>query len=102
MANVLAALQAGIINFEATMGGTGGQVANFFEGVPIMGTGKYYNKDKNLTGLISTEDLALMLYEMGVETNLNIDKVLEIGKMIEKIIGKRLRSESIISGKISK
>jgi len=27
---------------------------------------------------------------------------LEIGRMIEKIIGKRLRSESIISGKISK
>ncbi len=44
LANVLAALQAGITNYESTMGGTGGQPANFVSGVPVSGTGKYYYK----------------------------------------------------------
>ena len=56
----------------------------------------------NLVGLISTEDLVVMLDEMGIETNLDIDKVLEIGKMNERIVGRRLRSESIKNGRIPK
>jgi hydroxymethylglutaryl-CoA lyase len=40
--------------------------------------------------------------EMGIETNLDIDKVLEIGNMVERIVGKRLRSESIKTGRIPK
>lgn len=102
MANVLAALQAGISHFESTMGGTGGQPANIIDGVPIYGTGKYYSADKNISGLISTEDLAVMLDEMGIETGLDIDKVLEIGLTTEKIIGRKLRSEAIKSGRIPK
>jgi len=38
-ANVLAALQAGITHFESTLGGTGGQPANFIDGTPVTGTG---------------------------------------------------------------
>jgi len=41
LANVLAALQAGMVNFESTMGGIGGQPANFVSGVPVRGTGSY-------------------------------------------------------------
>ncbi|PLX17376.1 MAG: pyruvate carboxyltransferase [Salinivirgaceae bacterium] len=101
-ANVLAALQAGVVNFEATFGGTGGQPANFIDGVPIIGTGKYYISDKNITGLICLEDLVVMLDEMGIDTGLDVDKVLELGRMTEKIIGRRLRSEAIKSGRIPK
>jgi len=100
LANVLAALQAGMTRFESTMGGIGGQPANFVSGVPVAGTGDYYYRDPNLVGLVSTEDLAVMLDEMGVETGLDIDRVLEIGRMVERIAGRRLRSEAIKSGRI--
>ena len=102
LANVLAALQAGMTHYESTMGGIGGQPANFVDGVPVAGTGSYYYKDPNLVGLVSTEYLVVMLYEMCIETNLDIDKVLEIGAMNERIVGRRLRSEAIKNGRIPK
>ena len=102
LANVLAALQAGMTNYESTMGGIGGQPANFVSGVPVSGTGDYYYADSSLVGLVSTEDLVVMMDEMGIETNLDIDKVLEIGKMTERIVGRRLRSETIKTGRIPK
>jgi len=44
----------------------------------------------------------VMMDEMGIDTGLDIDKVLEIGKMVERIVGRRLRSESINNGRIPK
>jgi len=102
LANVLAALQAGMTNFEGTLGGTGGQPANFVDGVPVSGTGDYYYDDPNIVGLVSTEDMVVMMDEMGIETGLDIDKVLEIGRMTERILGRRLRSETIRNGRIPK
>ncbi len=102
LANVLAALQAGITRYESTLGGIGGQPANFVSGVPVSGTGKYYYKDPNAVGLVSTEDMLVMMDEMGIETGIDIDKILEIGKTVEKIVGRRLRSESINMGRIPK
>jgi hydroxymethylglutaryl-CoA lyase len=102
LANVLAALQAGMTNFESTMGGIGGQPANFVDGSPVSGTGEYYYKDPNGVGLVSTEDMVVMMDEMDIETNLDIDRILKIGKMNEKIVGRRLRSETINQGRIPK
>ena len=102
LANVLAALQAGITRYEATMGGIGGQPANFVSGVPVSGTGKYYYRDPNAVGLVSMEDMLVMMDEMEIETGIDIDKVLEIGRMVERITGRRLRSESINMGRIPK
>jgi hydroxymethylglutaryl-CoA lyase len=102
LANVLAALQAGMTHYESTMGGIGGQPANFMDGVPVAGTGAYYYKDPNIVGLVSTEDMVVMMDEMGIKTNLDIDKILETGKMVERIIGRQLRSESIRTGRIPK
>ena len=102
LANVLAALQAGMVNFESSMGGIGGQPANFVSGVPVAGTGSYYYKDPNLVGLVSTEDMIVMMDEMGIDTGVDVDKVLEIGQMVERIVGRRLRSESIRNGRIPK
>jgi len=101
-ANVLAALQAGITNYESTFGGIGGQPANFVDRVPVSGTGAYYYKDPNLVGLVSTEDMVVMMDEMGIDTGVDIDKVLEIGNTVEKILGRRLRSEAIKNGRIPK
>jgi hydroxymethylglutaryl-CoA lyase len=102
LANVLAAPQAGMVNYESTMGGIGGQPANFVSGVPVAGTGSYYYKDPNLVGLVSTEDMVVMMDEMGIDTHLDIDKVLETGSMVERIVGRRLRSEAIKNGRIPK
>ncbi len=103
LANVLAALQAGIEIFEGTLGGLGGQPANFLDRVPIPGTGAYYYKDPNQVGLVSFEDMCVMLDEMGIDIGgINIDRILELGKMMERTIGRRLRSESILNGRIPK
>jgi hydroxymethylglutaryl-CoA lyase len=101
-ANVLAALQAGMTNYESTMGGIGGQPANFVSGVPVAGTGEYYYKETMNVGLVSTEDMVVMMDEMGIKTNLDIDRILKTGKMVERIVGRKLRSESIHQGRIPK
>jgi len=102
LANILAALQAGMTHYESTMGGIGGQPANFVSGVPVSGTGSYYYKNPNQVGLVSTEDMAVMMDEMGIDTGLDLDKLLEVGNMVERIVGHRLRSETIKSGRIPK
>ncbi len=102
LANVLAALQTGITHFESTIGGIGGQPANFVDGVPVGGTGKYYYEDPTITGLVSTEDMVVMMDEMGIDTGLDVDRVLNIGRMVEKIVGRRLRSECAHTGRIPK
>ena len=103
MANVLAALQAGVEIFEGTLGGTGGQPANFLDRTPVPGTGAYYYRDPNIVGLASLEDMCVMLDEMGVGIGpVDIDRILELGSLMERTIGRRLRSESILSGRIPK
>ena len=62
-ASVLAALQAGITNFEATLGGLGG--CPFAPGA---------------SGNLATEDLAFMLSEMGYELGVDIPKMIELAK----------------------
>jgi hydroxymethylglutaryl-CoA lyase len=103
MANVLAALQAGIDIFEGTIGGTGGQPANFLDRTPVPGTGAYYYIDPNVVGLACFEDMCVMMDEMGIDiSGIDVDRILELGKMMEKTIGRRLRSESILNGRIPK
>jgi len=99
---VLAALQAGIDTFEGTIGGLGGQPANFLDRVPVAGTGAYYYKDPNVVGLVTMEDMVVMIDEMGIETGINVDRLLELGTMMEKTVGRRLRSEAILNGRIPK
>jgi hydroxymethylglutaryl-CoA lyase len=103
LANVLAALEAGVEIFEGTMGGTGGQPTNFLDRTPVPGTGAYYYKDPNVVGLVTFEDMCVMLDEMGIDIGgINIERILELGTLMEKTIGRRLRSESILNGRIPK
>jgi hydroxymethylglutaryl-CoA lyase len=102
LANVLAALHAGITHYEGTLGGIGGQPANFVDGVPVAGTGSYYYVDPSIVGLVCMEDMVVMMDEMGIDTGVDVDKVLEIGRWVEKIVGRRLRSECVRTGRIPK
>jgi isopropylmalate/homocitrate/citramalate synthase len=80
LANVLAALQAGIYRFESTLSGIGGQPANMIDGRLIRGTGKYYHKEHLLSGLVSTEDVVVMMEAMGVKTGIDLRKLLAAGR----------------------
>ena len=64
-----------------------------------------YEVNKDFIDLIDDRfsvEKELLLALMGIETNLDIDKVLEIGAMNERIVGRRLRSEAIKNGRIPK
>jgi hydroxymethylglutaryl-CoA lyase len=101
-ASVLAALQAGITQFEATLGGLGGQPANFLDDCPVPGTGDYYYKDPRYVGLVCLEDTLVQIDEMGIEHGYDVDRILWLGRQLERTAGKRLRSEAIINGRTLK
>ena len=81
LANALAGLQAGITQFDASLGGIGG--CPFVPGA---------------TGNISTEDLVHMLHEMGIETGIDLDVLLEEGKTLSGIVGHELASQVVRAG----
>ncbi|MDA8135221.1 MAG: pyruvate carboxyltransferase [Desulfobacteraceae bacterium] len=101
-ASILAALQAGIAHFEATLGGLGGQPANFLDDRPIKGTGDYYYDDPRYVGLVCLEDTLVQIDEMGIEHGYDVDRILWLGRQLEKTAGTRLRSEAIINGRTLK
>ncbi len=101
-ASVLAALQAGITHFEATLGGMGGQPANFLDDTPVPGTGEYYYEDPRFVGLTCLEDLLVQIDEMGIEHGYDVDRVLWLGRQMERTVGHRLRSEAAINGRTLK
>ncbi len=98
-ASILATLQAGITHFEATFGGMGGQPSNFLDDCPVKGTGEYYYDDPRYVGLVTLEDTLVQIDEMGIEHGFDVDRVLWLGKQMEKTIGRRLRSEAVINGR---
>lgn len=101
-ASVLAALQAGICHFEATLGGLGGQPANFMDDCPVRGTGDYYYDDPRYVGLTCLEDLLVQIDEMGIEHGYDVDRILKLGRYLERTVGRRLRSEAIVNGRTLK
>jgi len=46
--------------------------------------------------------MVVMMDEMGIETGVDVDRVMEIGQIMERILGRRLRSECIHTGRIPK
>ena len=70
MANAYAALEAGIRRFDASVGGLGG--CPFAPGA---------------TGNIATEDLVMTLTLMGVETGIDIDKLMAAGQLAGQLTG---------------
>jgi hydroxymethylglutaryl-CoA lyase len=76
LANCLIGLEMGITTFDSSLGGLGG--CPYAPGA---------------TGNVSTEDLVNMLHSMGIETGINLDKLVEINKFIECILGRTLPSK---------
>jgi hydroxymethylglutaryl-CoA lyase len=82
LANTLAGLQAGVRDFDSSVGGTGG--CPFAPGA---------------TGNISTEDLAHMLDLMGVRTSVDVDAVLGVARGLRATLGHPLESAVLRAGK---
>jgi hydroxymethylglutaryl-CoA lyase len=101
LANCLAALLAGVFRFDVSMGGLGGQPAKIVDRVPIQGTGELYTPS-DLTGNVRGEDLAVMLEEMNLETGLDLDRYLALGRLLERVLGRPLRSWTTQTGRIPK
>jgi hydroxymethylglutaryl-CoA lyase len=83
LANVLAALEAGVINFESSFGELGG--------CPV---------PAGATGNIASEDLVSMLEEMGISTGIDLVKLLEASRAAQAALGRPLGSHLLTAGPI--
>lgn len=73
LANALVGLELGIRDFDAAVAGLGG--CPYAPGA---------------AGNLATEDLVYMLQGMGVETGVDLDKLIEAGRVAETVVGRRL------------
>ncbi len=76
LANIYAALEAGIYRFDSSAGGLGG--------CPFA---------KGATGNVATEDVIFMLHQMGVKTGIDLNKVLEAVSFIEAYVSRKIESK---------
>jgi hydroxymethylglutaryl-CoA lyase len=79
-------LRLGVTAFDAAVAGLGGCP---FAGQP------------GAPGNIATEELALLCEEMGIATGLNIEALIEAGRLAERIVGHRLPSAALRSGTLA-
>jgi isopropylmalate/homocitrate/citramalate synthase len=85
VANAHAGLKMGVSQFDSTVGGLGG--------CPFAGQPK-------AAGNIATEELVLLCEEMGIETGVDLDNLIEVGRMAEEIVGHQLPSELLHAGSL--
>ena len=83
LANVLAALEAGVTSFDASFGELGG--CPFPPGA---------------TGNIATEDLVSMLHEMGIATGVDLEALIAAGRDVQAVLGRPLGSHVLTAGPV--
>jgi len=83
LANVLAALEAGVESFESSFGELGG--------CPV---------PAGATGNIATEDLLSMLHEMDIETGVDLPALLACSRRAQEILGRPLGSHTLVAGPV--
>ena len=81
LANAYAALEAGDVVFDASVGGLGG--------CPFA---------PNATGNIATEDLVYMLERMGVATGIDLDALIATARWLQDVVGHRLEGMVMKAG----
>jgi hydroxymethylglutaryl-CoA lyase len=80
LANVFAALEAGVASFESSFGELGG--------CPV---------PAGATGNIATEDLVSMLHEMDIATGIDLEKLLEASRAVRDVLGRPLGSHTLVA-----
>jgi hydroxymethylglutaryl-CoA lyase len=81
LANVLAALELGITDFDASVGGLGG--CPYAPGA---------------TGNIATEELVHMVEDMGIATGIDLEAMIDAAAEAERIVGRTLPSQVLRAG----
>ena len=82
IANVMAGMEAGITWFDGSLAGTGG--CPFVPGA---------------AGNVSTEDIIHMCEEQGVDTGIDLDKIISAGHELERLMGHRGDSYVLRAGR---
>ena len=83
LANVLAALEAGVESFESSFGELGG--------CPV---------PAGATGNIATEDLVSMLHEMGIETGIDLGALIDASRAVQDVLRRPLGSHVLVAGPV--
>ncbi len=83
LANVLAAIEAGVQSFESSFGELGG--------CPV---------PAGATGNIATEDLVSMLHEMGIGTGIELPALIACARRVQEILGRPLGSHTLVAGPV--
>ncbi len=83
LANVLAALQAGVESFESSFGELGG--------CPV---------PPGATGNIASEDLVSMLHEMGISTGIDLPALIRASSEAQSVLGRKLGSHLLSAGPV--
>ena len=80
LSNTLAALEMGVWNFQSSVSGLGG--------CPYA---------KGATGNVATEDVVFMLHGMGIETGIDLDKLVDAGAYISDYLGRKPNSRVAVA-----
>jgi hydroxymethylglutaryl-CoA lyase len=83
LANVLAALEVGVDSFESSFGQLGG--------CPY---------PPGATGNVASEDLVSLLHEMGIETGIDLARLLAAAAAAQEVLGRPLASHTLVSGPV--
>lgn len=81
LANVLVALQLGVADFDASVGGLGG--CPYAPGA---------------SGNVASEELVHMVEDMGVDTGIDLEALIEVAREAERIVGRELPSQVLRAG----
>ena len=87
IANAMAGLRMGVARFDAAVGGLGGCP---FAGQP------------GAPGNIATEELALLCAELGIATGIDLEALVEAGRLAERILDRRLPSAVLRGGTLAR
>ncbi len=87
LANAYAALRLGVDQFDSSCAGLGG--------CPFAG-------HKGAAGNICTEDLVFMCQEMGIETGIDLEALIDCARMAEAIVGHPLPGKVMHSGSLNR
>jgi hydroxymethylglutaryl-CoA lyase len=83
LANVYAALEAGVNSFESSFGELGG--------CPV---------PPGATGNVATEDVVSMLHEIGVETGVDLPALIACTQALQRHLGRPLGSHTLVAGPV--
>jgi hydroxymethylglutaryl-CoA lyase len=86
LANAFAAMEMGVDDFDSAVAGLGG--------CPYAGF-------KDAPGNIATEDLVHLCEELGVETGVDLDRLIEVAREAERIVGHPLPGKLMRGGRLA-